>query len=84
MRDGERFGNLVRSGIEAFVDVAGAMPCVWRRAKEEIERAGISYVRVDGVEDTNMELSRFAFDATAKALEASDKELRSGSSARDG
>lgn len=69
VRDDERFTELVRSGLEVFVDVAGEAPYVWRPDEGAIRRAGIQYVRIEGVEDINTELPGFAFDAVAAALE---------------
>jgi hypothetical protein len=70
MRDGERFVELVRAGIELFVDVAGAAPYVWRPDEGEVRLLGVRYLRIDGVEDINTDLPDFAFDAVAEALEA--------------
>jgi hypothetical protein len=69
LRNDERFTELVRSGIEVFVDVAGSAPYVWRPNEEAIASAGARYVRINGVEDTNVDLPDFAFDAVAAALE---------------
>jgi hypothetical protein len=69
LRNDGRFTELVGSGIEVFVDVAGNAPYVWRPDEEAITSSGARYVRIDGVEDTNIDLPDFAFDAVAAALD---------------
>ena len=69
MRDDDRFGELVSSGIELFVDVAGGAPYVWRPDEGAVRSLGVRYLRIDGVEDINTDLPDFAFDAAAEALE---------------
>ncbi len=69
MRDDERFRELVNSGMELFVDVAGGAPYIWRPNEKVIRRAGVRYLRIDGVEDINTDLPDFAFDTVAEALE---------------
>lgn len=76
MRDPRRFGDLVDRGFVAFVDVAGDAPYVWRPSGSEIEAAGVSYTRVRGVEDTNVDLPDRAFDAVTTAVELSAPGLR--------
>lgn len=71
MRDVTRFRELVGAGIELFVDVAGDRHYVWRPDAAEISRHGVEYVRIDGVEDTNVDLPEFAFDRVAESLELS-------------
>lgn len=75
LRDRDRFEELVAAGAETFVDVAGAAPYVWRPAPSEIEAAGVEYVRVDGVEDLNVDLPAFAFDAVHDVLAADRRTL---------
>lgn len=74
LRNDERFSELVGSGIEVFVDVAGNAPYVWRPSEEAIAVSGTRYIRIDGVEDTNIDLPEFAFEAVAAAL----KDVRHG------
>src|SRR4051812_19861229 len=62
MLHAERFAGLVEQGFTLFVDVAGARPYVWRPDGPAIERAGVRYVCVEGVEDLNADLPDFAFD----------------------
>jgi len=69
MRDDERFAELVGSGIERFVDVAGGAPYVWRPDAGMVRSLGVRYLRIDGVEDLKVDLPDFAFDAAAAALE---------------
>ena len=76
MRGDERFMDLVRSGIEVFVDVAGSAPYVWRPDEEAVASSGARYVRIDGVEDTNIDLPDFAFDAVAAALGDARQDVR--------
>lgn len=68
LRNDERFMELVGSGIEVFVDVAGSAPYVWRPDEEAVASSGARYVRIDGVEDNNIDIPDFAFDAVAAAL----------------
>jgi hypothetical protein len=68
LRDRERFAELVGLGIQVFVDVAGDAPYVWRPDEGELTSAGVRYVRIDGVEDINIDLPDFAFDEVAAAL----------------
>jgi hypothetical protein len=68
LRNDERFMELVGLGIEVFVDLAGSAPYVWRPDDAAIARSGACYIRIDGVEDTNIDLPDFAFDAVAAAL----------------
>jgi hypothetical protein len=69
VRDEKRFAELIRSGLEVFVDVAGGAPYVWRSDEGAVRRAGVRFLRIDGVEDVNTDLPNFAFDAVAAALE---------------
>jgi len=69
LRNDERFMELVGSGIEVFVDVAGSAPYVWRPDEDAVRHFGVRYVRIDGVEDINVDLPDFAFDAAAAALD---------------
>lgn len=69
MRDEKRFGELVRSGIEVFADVAGGAPYIWRPSAGMVRSFGVRYLRIDGVEDLNVDLPDFAFDAATAALE---------------
>ena len=59
----------MRTGFDAFVDVAGGLGYVWRPSAEEIRAAGVRYVRVEEVEDTNLDLPDRAFDEVGAALE---------------
>lgn len=68
LRNDERFMELVGSGIEVFVDVAGSAPYVWRPDEEAVASSGARYVRIDGVEDNNIDIPDFAFGAVAAAL----------------
>lgn len=74
MRDSERFGDLVAAGFDSFVDVAGDAPYVWRPGSAAIRAAGVVYVRVRDVEDTNVDLPDRAFEAVSAALERRDEE----------
>jgi hypothetical protein len=76
LRDEARFRELLRSGIRAFVDVAGARPYVWRPPPTAAARAGVSYTLVDGVEDTNLDLPDTAFAGVAAGLDAAAEEKR--------
>ena len=67
--DLERFHALVRAGFDAFVDVAGDLGYVWRPSTTDVRAAGVRYVRVEEVEDTNLDLPDRAFDEVAAALE---------------
>ena len=69
MRDEERFARFVEQGIEVFVDVAGSASYIWRPDAASVREHEIRYVRVDDVDDTNIDLPEFAFDAVASALE---------------
>jgi predicted protein tyrosine phosphatase len=69
MRDEARFGDLVGRGIEVFIDIAGAAPYVWRPGEAAIVRAGVRYIRVYDVEDTNIDLPDSAFATVAAALD---------------
>jgi hypothetical protein len=71
MRTPERFLEIVRAGIGLFVDIAGGAPYVWRPSEEAVAEAGVEYVLVEGVEDTNIDLPDHAFDAVAEALRKS-------------
>ena len=68
LRNDERFMELADSCIEVFVDVAGSAPYVWRPDEDAVASSGARYIRIDGVEDTNVDLPDFAFDAVAAAL----------------
>jgi len=68
LRGRERFAEIVSMGIGVFVDIAGAAHYVWRPGEEELAEHGVHYVRVDDVEDTNLDLPDFAFDRVADAL----------------
>jgi hypothetical protein len=68
LRDGERFARVVAMGITDFVDVAGGAHYVWRPSADEIAAAGVAYVEIAGVEDTNTDLPDFAFERVAEAL----------------
>ena len=69
IRDGECFAELARTGLKLFVDVAGEAPYVWRPGENTIQKAGVRYLRIDRVEDTNVDLPDFAFEAAAEMLE---------------
>lgn len=68
LRDRNRFAEIVSLGISSFIDVAGGASYVWRPTQEEIVERGVRYIRIDGVEDTNVGLPDFAFDQVAAAL----------------
>jgi hypothetical protein len=72
LRDQARFDQLVASGIQAFVDVAGDMPYVWRPEAEAAEARGVVYTRIREVEDTNVDLPARAFATVTQALEAAE------------
>ena len=76
LRNDERFVELVGSGIEVFVDVAGGAPYVWRPDEDAVASSGTRYIRIDGVEDNNIDLPDFAFDAVATALEDARRGVR--------
>src|SRR5262249_22699900 len=69
MRNAERFAGFVEQGFELFVDVAGAAHYVWRPDEHAVRAAGVRYVRIEGVEDTNLDLPDFAFSQLATALD---------------
>jgi hypothetical protein len=69
LRDPERFDAIRSSGIERFVDVAGAAHFVWRPDAAAIARTAVAYVEIIGVEDTNVDLPDSAFDRVLAALE---------------
>jgi hypothetical protein len=68
-----RFHRIVGAGITVFVDVAGAHAYVWRPTAEDIRAAGVSYVRIEGVEDTNRDLPDRAFDELLAALDSAEE-----------
>jgi hypothetical protein len=75
MRDPERFDSLVAAGFERFVDIAGAGHFVWRPDEATVARSRVEYLRIDGVEDTNVDLPDFAFDEVTAAIDGDRRTL---------
>jgi hypothetical protein len=63
-----RFGCFLARGFATFIDAAGDEQYVWRPDEASIEAAGVTYVRIS-IEDTNLDLPDFAFEAVREALD---------------